>query len=117
LQFESELAIEPVESTIMAIFHGSDAPCMEAVAVAETLSVRTPNRAMKSVLMLVVFLTTTALAEVPLVQEEPAGMSMFTHLVDTDVVTVPPEYKLLPPEAALYWLATLVAFTDCEFEV
>jgi hypothetical protein len=96
LQLLSVVAIDPVESTMMATFHDPepvllDVPCMDAVAVAFTARVFTPNKAMKAVLILVLFVTTTALAEVVLVHVDPTGISMLTHRVNTEVATVPPE--------------------------
>src|ERR1700722_15949781 len=49
LQLESVVAIEPVVSTTIATFHGWATPCMDAVAIAFTVSVLTPKRLMKVV--------------------------------------------------------------------
>jgi hypothetical protein len=102
---------------MMATFHGSEEPCMEAIAVAPTLSVFTPNKPMKNVLIVVLFLTTTALEAVPEPHVVPLGISMFKHLVVTVVVTDPSEESvLLPPVVAPYWSATVVGVTDAELE-
>ena len=64
-QLLSTVAIDPVESRMIATFHGCDEPCMDAVAVAPSERVLTPNKAIKYVLIVVLFLTTTAFGEEP----------------------------------------------------
>jgi hypothetical protein len=85
------VAIDPVESRMIATFHGSDEPCIDAVAVAPTERVFTPNKPITNVFILVLFVTTTAFEEEPEPHEVPFGINMFRHFVDTVVVTVPSE--------------------------
>jgi hypothetical protein len=111
------VAIEPVESIMTATFQGFVAPCIDAVAVAFTESVFTPNRAMKVVFTVVLLVTTTAFATEVELHVVPFGMSELIHRVFTDVLTVPrPELALAPPLEALNWFAIDVEFTDADCE-
>jgi hypothetical protein len=72
---------------------------------------------MKRVFTDVLLVTTTAFAGVDELHVWPVGISMLTHRVMTDVLTVPrPADALLPPLEELNWVATDAEFTDAEFE-
>ena len=88
-------------------FHGSAAPCIDAVAVALTLSTGTPNIFRKKVFTPTEFVTWTAFARVEELQVCPDGKSTLTHPVYTAVDTVPSEALPFSSEvdAALYWFA------------
>jgi hypothetical protein len=90
---------------------------MDAVAVAETFRVCTPNMPMKSVFIAAVFVTCTAFATELLPHMVPLGISRFRHFVVTVVVTACPEGAFKPPLAELYCVAIDVVFTVSELEV
>jgi hypothetical protein len=118
MQLESVFeTIDAVPSKMIATFHGSALPCIEAVAVALTERVFTPNRAMKRVFTVVLLVTTTAFAVELVLHVWPVGMRILTHRVCTNVLTVPTlGTVLLPPLEALNWFAIDVAFTDVVLE-
>jgi hypothetical protein len=118
MQLESVFeTIDAVPSKMIATFHGCAFPCIEAVAVAFTDRVFTPNRAMKRVFTVVLLVTTTAFAAELELHVWPVGMSMLTHRVCTNVLTVPRLGTVLsPPLVALYWFAIDVVFTDVPLE-
>jgi hypothetical protein len=61
-------------------------PCMDAVAMALTVRVGTPNKPMKNVFTLTLVLATTALWAEPEVQDVPFGISMLTQRVEITVL-------------------------------
>src|ERR1035441_10527389 len=81
-QLLSVVFIDPVESTMMATFQGWAMPCMDDVAVADTVTELKPNNFMKNVGTLVDCVTTTALSGAP-GQPDPFGISVLRHFVDT----------------------------------
>jgi hypothetical protein len=101
-QLESADDIDPVASRMIATFHGSALPCMDAVATAAIFIVFFPNRLRNVVGMLADSVTCTALEGEPVVHWLPLGSSMLRHFWVTDVTTVPMyETALSPPVEAL----------------